>query len=104
SSTPRRRDGSTYNAITMKSLAMLLVLGVTFTSLLAADDADKPRMQRREVQWISQGGKPAYGGNCIVYQPPDYQKRTNWPVIVFYHGAGGKGKDIAALNKEYIPK
>lgn len=86
----------------MKRMLLLLIV---LTAALPARSAEEPApsMTRTDTRWSTSVGNPPYGGNCIVYTPPNFDERATWPLIVFFHGAGGKGEDIAKLNKEFIP-
>jgi predicted peptidase len=44
--------------------------------------------------------------NYLLYLPKDYgeDKAKKWPAILFLHGAGERGDDLALLKKHGIPK
>jgi predicted peptidase len=44
--------------------------------------------------------------NYLLYLPADYGKdaKKQWPLIMFLHGAGERGNNIAVLRKQGLPK
>ncbi len=43
--------------------------------------------------------------NYLLYLPADYDKsKDKWPLIMFLHGAGERGKNVEAVKKHGLPK
>jgi len=42
--------------------------------------------------------------NYLVYKPGDYEKRKDWPLILFLHGAGERGVDLEKVKSVGLPK
>jgi predicted peptidase len=40
----------------------------------------------------------------LLYQPKDYAARRDWPLVLFLHGAGERGDDLALLTLHGLPK
>ncbi len=40
----------------------------------------------------------------LVYLPQDYPAQKEWPLVVFLHGAGERGNDLALVKKHGPPK
>ena len=34
-----------------------------------------------------------------VYLPPDFESKDNWPLVIFLHGAGERGTDLAGVYR-----
>jgi predicted peptidase len=40
----------------------------------------------------------------LLYLPPGYQRpNTTWPLLLFLHGAGERGSDLAVLRRQVLP-
>src|SRR2546428_8883940 len=44
--------------------------------------------------------------NCLLYLPKDYetQQQKRWPLILFLHGAGERGKDVNRVKIQGLAK
>jgi predicted peptidase len=42
--------------------------------------------------------------NYLLYLPKSYSKNTQWPLVVFLHGAGQRGYDLNLIRQEGLPK
>lgn len=40
----------------------------------------------------------------LLYLPPDYDARPDWPLIIFLHGYGERGSDLRLVSKHGPPK
>lgn len=40
----------------------------------------------------------------LLYVPPDYDTKPVWPVMLFLHGSGERGNDLALVRKHGLPK
>jgi predicted peptidase len=40
----------------------------------------------------------------LIYLPPDYGQKNNWPLLLFLHGAGERGSDLDLVKKHGPPK
>ncbi|HZJ08616.1 MAG TPA: PHB depolymerase family esterase, partial [Trueperaceae bacterium] len=40
----------------------------------------------------------------LLYLPDDYQERSDWPLIVFLHGSGERGDDLALVRNHGLPR
>jgi predicted peptidase len=38
--------------------------------------------------------------NCLLYLPPDYSRRSKWPLVVYLHGSGSRGFDLNLVRRE----
>ncbi|GDY20399.1 hydrolase [Verrucomicrobiota bacterium] len=84
-----------------------LVLGVLALATVAAraEDTDPQLMQKR-CKFESQLTKAASLG-YLLYLPKDYQpadKARKWPLMLFLHGAGERGTDLAKVSAHGPPK
>jgi predicted peptidase len=42
--------------------------------------------------------------NYLLYLPPEYESRDDWPLILFLHGRGESGDDLELVKKHGLPK
>ena len=40
----------------------------------------------------------------LLHLPAAYESRQDWPVILFLHGAGERGRDLALVQREALPR
>jgi predicted peptidase len=40
----------------------------------------------------------------LLYLPPEYESKNSWPLILFLHGAGERGSDIAKVKEDGLPE
>jgi predicted peptidase len=46
-----------------------------------------------------------FGGmRCLLHLPAAYSSRPDWPVILFLHGAGERGRDVELVKREGLPR
>lgn len=48
--------------------------------------------------------KDKFGVHYLAYIPIGYEDGNDWPLLLFMHGSGEKGTDIAVLESQGIPK
>ena len=39
----------------------------------------------------------------LIYLPPDYTRRSKWPLVVYLHGSGSRGRDLNIVRREGLP-
>jgi len=39
----------------------------------------------------------------LVYLPPDYTRWRKWPLVVYLHGSGSRGRDLNIVRREGLP-
>src|SRR5512132_3202696 len=44
------------------------------------------------------------GLRYLLHLPAAYGSRTDWPLILFLHGAGERGRDLALVKREGLPR
>ncbi len=44
------------------------------------------------------------GIRYLLHLPAAYESRTDWPVILFLHGAGERGRDLELVKREALPR
>jgi predicted peptidase len=44
------------------------------------------------------------GTRYLVHLPAAYETRSDWPVILFLHGAGERGRDLELVKREGLPR
>lgn len=42
--------------------------------------------------------------NYLLYLPPDYTEHSTWPLVVYLHGAGSRGRDLELVRREWLPE
>ncbi len=42
--------------------------------------------------------------NYLLYLPPDYDKQSAWPLVLFLHGAGERGSNLELVKRHGPPK
>jgi predicted peptidase len=48
---------------------------------------------------------PASGYRYLLYRPAGYEDSTGtWPLILFLHGGGERGKNLASVKREALPR
>jgi len=40
----------------------------------------------------------------LLYLPKDYREKPSWPLLLFLHGSGERGDDLALVKKHGPPK
>lgn len=41
--------------------------------------------------------------NYLLYLPLDYTSQKKWPLVVYLHGAGSRGRDLELVRHEWLP-
>jgi predicted peptidase len=44
------------------------------------------------------------GARYLLHLPAAYESRPDWPVILFLHGAGERGRDVGLVKREGLPR
>jgi predicted peptidase len=39
----------------------------------------------------------------LIYLPSDYTRRQKWPLVVYLHGSGSRGRDLNIVRREGLP-
>jgi predicted peptidase len=52
----------------------------------------------------SQTAEVLGGMRCLFHRPAAYESRPDWPVILFLHGAGERGRDVELVRREALPR
>ncbi|MEY4198632.1 MAG: hypothetical protein RLZZ265_372 [Verrucomicrobiota bacterium] len=92
-------------SLTLRSLWLCAFCASLFiTSLLSAQTLDADLMQTRE-QFRTQLTKQVDLG-YLLYLPPGYDAKATkrWPLILFLHGAGERGTNLAIVSAHGPPK
>lgn len=79
-------------------LPSLIVLAIT-TNGLSANDPQPRRQKPGKLQ-----RSVAVELDYLLYLPDDYEKRDNWPLLIFLHGSGERGSDLELVKKHGPPK
>lgn len=88
------------------SLAITLTYLITSLPLLAQESpksSESEKKSRQSIQSIDVKQKLEY----LLYLPADYESESStkkWPLLIFLHGAGERGSDIAVVKKHGPPK
>lgn len=78
-------------------LSLLLLFPLTI-ALQAADE--KSAAQSEESFEVSDGKEMDF----LLYLPKGYEQQQKWPLVLFLHGAGERGNDLALVKKHGPPK
>lgn len=76
-----------------------LSVGFCLLGFAGALGADAPRQSSEKVE-IQVPVTLEY----LLYLPKDYDKQASWPLVIFLHGAGERGDDLALVKKHGPPK
>jgi predicted peptidase len=79
--------------------ARLLVLFAAFAcaGACASAPAIAPPPASRQTAQESRGTR------YLLHRPAAYELRSDWPVILFLHGAGERGRDLEIVKREGLP-
>jgi predicted peptidase len=71
-----------------------------------AKPAAKVKAPRQEAQSLRKRVTRTAKIDYLLYLPKDYAKRTatQWPLVLFLHGAGERGSDLEQVKKHGIPR
>ncbi len=75
-------------------LAALLACGCAAASAPAAVAPPESRQVAQE----------SAGLRYLLHLPAAYESRADWPVILFLHGAGERGRDLELVKREGLPR
>lgn len=75
-----------------------LVLSAVLACGCAAAPAPVPASVTRQVE--RESGRMRY----LLHLPATYETRSDWPVILFLHGAGERGSDLDLVRREGLPR
>jgi predicted peptidase len=79
------------------SRAAILVLSMALFG--ACVPASAPvRLPRRQT------AQERAGLRYLLHLPAAYESRSDWPVILFLHGAGERGRDLDLVTREALPR
>lgn len=51
-----------------------------------------------------QTAQESAGIRYLLHLPAAYESRTDWPVVLFLHGAGERGRDLELVKREGLPR
>jgi len=74
---------------TLRHLAALVVLAMAHSAAAAEPQTGEPRTGFLLRTFHDEAGEHRYS----LYVPPDYTPDRPWPVVLFLHGAGERGRD-----------
>lgn len=84
------------------SRRMLLVVAL---ALMAAVQANNVRADGAGQQKAAEMNRTVrITMNYLLYLPKDYDQKPSWPLVLFLHGAGERGSDLALVKKHGPPK
>jgi len=52
----------------------------------------------------SQTAEVSLGARYLLHRPAAYESRADWPVILFLHGAGERGRRVELVKREGLPR
>lgn len=53
---------------------------------------------------LRQTAQETAGLRYLLHLPSAYESRSDWPFILFLHGAGERGRDLALVRREGLPR
>jgi predicted peptidase len=80
------------------SRAVVLLLSAVLAGACAA--ASSPSRSSA----IRQTAHERAGLRYLLHLPAAYESRSDWPVILFLHGAGERGRDLELITREGLPR
>jgi predicted peptidase len=83
--------------MTDRGVAAFLLAAVLACGCAAAP-ASVPASVSRQVE------RKSGGMRYLLHLPASYETRSDWPVILFLHGAGERGQDIDLVRREGLPR
>jgi predicted peptidase len=86
------------------ALRFLLTCTILFVSgvKILADEPASVTPDRQRPQTLERTVKVSF--KYLLYLPDDYEKQASWPVLLFLHGSGERGDDLALVKKHGPPK
>ena len=98
----------THNQTRMARTKMLLlaVVGTLTLTSLPAIASDNPEEAMQKPQEFKRRITKVVGAKYLLYLPKDYspKSRQRWPLILFLHGAGERGTNLALVAVHGPPK
>ena len=82
-----------------RGLLVPILAGLAFATSARADDKQKEKSFEKEIT-------TKVKMNYLLYLPKDYESSGDkkWPLVLFLHGAGERGDDLAMVKKNGPPK
>lgn len=81
-----------------------LALIATFAAAAAQACLAQRRMIQPEMHTFDSVITKSVRATYLLYLPPGYQQpNTTWPLLLFLHGAGERGSDLAVLRRQVLP-
>ena len=77
-------------------------VALVFSTALACACTAAPRTPSSSP--LRQTAHEAAGLRYLLHLPAKYGSRSDWPVILFLHGAGERGRDLALVAREGLPR
>jgi predicted peptidase len=77
-------------------------VALALSTALACACATAPRAPSSSPH--RQTAHEAAGQRSLLHLPAAYGSRSDWPVILFLHGAGERGSDLALVAREGLPR
>jgi predicted peptidase len=78
-------------------MAAALFLFMLCSRVCLADDAGAQKAARLEA-------RVPVTLDYLIYVPKDYESKPSWPLLLFLHGAGERGSDLAKVKTHGPPK
>lgn len=77
-------------------------VALVFSTALACACTAAPRTPSSSP--LRQTAHEAAGQRYLLHLPAAYESRSDWPLILFLHGAGERGRDLALIAREGLPR
>jgi len=81
----------------MRRLFLFVAFACALVPMAHAEDAPRQSAEKLEV-------KVPTTFNYLLYLPKDHDKQDKWPLLIFLHGAGERGDDLAKVKVHGPPK
>lgn len=90
-----------FNTYFVRFAFVALIISFTFLNHIDLNAQSRTKQSQSANIFTSNSGDMQY----LLYLPENYQKKkTEWPLILFLHGAGERGSDIELVKKHGPPK
>jgi predicted peptidase len=90
----------TWISLVVKYIFGLAILAPCF----AKAEEEKAGEKAKQEKPFAQEGSLQISLKYLLYLPKDYDKNESWPLILFLHGAGERGDDLALVKYHGPPK
>jgi predicted peptidase len=80
-----------------RGATLILLAAVLACGCAAAPTPDRPAASSQTAEVLG-------GMRCLFHRPAAYESRPDWPVILFLHGAGERGRDVELVRREALPR